>query len=76
MVAVPVASVTTPVPISTLGHNFDGAHWEADQGDVMWPVLDLISNPRFSDGSVDPNRNNKKRICTNMTSRGFSFVCP
>lgn len=59
-----------------LGHNFDGAHWEADPRDIMWPVLELIDNPRFSDGSVDPNRNNKKRICTNMTSRGVSFVCP
>lgn len=58
-----------------LGHNFNGVHHEADQHDIMWPDLGLIDTPKFSDGTIDPNHNNKRRVCTNMNSRGFSFAC-
>jgi hypothetical protein len=70
------------VAAHVLGHNFNGAHWEAHRvcnpicrATIMWPVLELINNPKFSDGTLDPNHNNKKRVCENMVSRGFSFAC-
>jgi len=64
-----------------LGHNFNAVHHEADhdcalicRNTIMFPVLESINRPKFSNGTVDPTHNNAKRVCANMASRGFQ--CP
>lgn len=64
-----------------LGHNFNGAHNEADEWCVahflwcwdfvrtlMWPTFYGDNVPRFSDGSRNASRNNANRVSTNMAS--------
>ncbi|MEO8383348.1 MAG: M12 family metallo-peptidase [Acidobacteriota bacterium] len=67
-----------------LGHNFNGEHGEADkwcvtsvlicldyERTIMWPTFFDDNNARFSDGTRDPNHNNRRRIRDNMALRGF-----
>lgn len=70
-----------------LGHNFNGAHEEADEWcvahfiwcwdnvrTVMWPTFYDDNVPRFSDGSRNASHNNAQRVSTNMTSgRNVNF---
>lgn len=70
-----------------LGHNFNGAHDEADEicvthfiwcwdfvRTLMWPTFHDDNLARFSDGSRDPAHNNAQRVSTNMqTGRNVNF---
>jgi hypothetical protein len=70
-----------------LGHNFNGAHEEADEWCVahfiwcwdyvrtlMWPTYYDDNVSRFSDGSRNAAHNNVERVSTNMTSgRNVNF---
>jgi hypothetical protein len=70
-----------------LGHNFNGAHEEADEWCVtqfiwcwkhartlMWPAFYDNNVPRFSDGSRNASHNNARRVSTNMASgRNVNF---
>jgi hypothetical protein len=70
-----------------IGHNFGGAHaaaeeicvdedlwWCADyQRTLMWRVYECDTQPRFSDGTRDPNKNNRKNVQDFMTRWGFTL---
>lgn len=71
-----------------LGHNFNGAHEEADQWcvswflwwcigtnqTIMWPVFGNGAVSRFSAGDRVPSHNNMQRISNNMTTgRNVNF---
>jgi len=43
---------------------------------IMWPVIDNHTLPRFSDGTIDPERNNIELICAEMSPRGFPCMLP
>lgn len=62
-----------------IGHNFDGVHGQAEDrcpGDevcmsLMFQIFFGNNVPEFSDGTMDPTKNNKKRVMDNMLLRGF-----
>jgi len=62
-----------------IGHNFNGVHGQAEDrcpgSDVCMSIMFQIffgnNAPEFSDGTMDPSKNNKQRIISNMLSRGF-----
>jgi hypothetical protein len=70
-----------------LGHNFNGAHGEADEWcvshfiwcldkvrTVMWATFYDDNVARFSDGTRSASRNNAQRVSANMTSgRNVNF---
>jgi Metallo-peptidase family M12 len=70
-----------------LGHNFNGAHEEADEWCVshfiwcwdnvrtlMWPTYYDDNVSRFSDGTRNSSHNNAQRVSTNMASgRNVNF---
>jgi reprolysin-like metallo-peptidase family M12B len=69
----------TMVAAHEIGHNFSGTHGQAEDRcpgeDVCLSLMFFIflpSNvPEFSDGTIDPNNNNRQMIINNMSSRGF-----
>ncbi len=70
-----------------LGHNFNGAHEEADEWcvfefiwcwdyvrTIMWPTFYSDNVSRFSAGDRNPSHNNKQRVSNNMTTgRNVNF---